>query len=196
MKTYSLFKAVFLAVTSGLLIAACVSSAKRSTGMKVFVTDSKAVMLLPPEDAWHDVDTIQFFTGSYGGTKMAMIAYTECTTEKISVVMMNDLGIEIASLLYTASGLSLKSSFLPVSAKPEYIVMDFQNVYYNPDALCKLYSAAGLSFTVCNDDGFEVRTIAEGNTIIEVIEKSPEGIVITNYLRNYKYTLKEAEDYE
>ena len=179
-----------------LFLSSCVSTKKQKV-LSVYVTDSKRVNLLAPSAVEHDVNVMQMFTGSFSASKkdsMNMIACTECTEEKISVVMMNELGIEIASLLYSSSGISLHSSFLPDGVKPEYIIMDFQNVYYKPSLLAAEYNTCGLSFTVEKNGGVERRVIMDGDVVIEMIEKKDKEILLHNYLRGYTYRLTELDD--
>lgn len=175
-----------------ILFSSCVSSQKKTEDLFIYVTDSKKVKLLAPSALEKRVDAMQMFSGSFSSAKkdsINMIAVTECTEQKISVTMMNELGIEIASLLYTDSGVFLKSSFLPEGIKPEYIVMDFQNVYYRPSLLAKEYKTSGLSFTIEENDGIEKRLIMDGKTVIEVIENKDGEILLRNYFRGYTYRL-------
>lgn len=179
-----------------LFLSSCASSKKQKL-LSVYVTDSKKVRLLAPSALEHEVNVMQMFTGSFVASKkeaVNMIACTECTAEKISVVMMNELGIEIASLLYSSSDISLQSSFLPSNVKPEYIIMDFQNVYYKPSLLATEYKASGLSFMVEKNGGVERRFIKDGDVIIEMIEKKDKEILLHNYLRGYTYRLTELDD--
>ncbi|MCR5764071.1 MAG: DUF3261 domain-containing protein [Treponema sp.] len=188
----------FLILTAGLLFSSCVTTAsKNKKTYSVFMTDTKKVNLLPPSCTEKNINVMQMFTGSFfskDSKSVNMIACTESTEKKISIVMLNELGIEMVSVLYSDEELSLKSSFLPDTVRPEYIIMDIQNIYYKSELLSGLYKDSGLSFSVKKDNNIETRLVMDGNTIIENIEKKDGEIILHNYLRGYTYRLTEIAD--
>lgn len=189
--------ALFCSAFYTLLCTTSCASMQTPKRIFVYVTDVKKVYLLPPSAVEHSVSTMQLFEGTFSDAKktsMTFIASTDCTEQKISVVMMNELGIEIASLLYSESELSLHSAFLPDGIKPEYVIMDFQNVYYSSVLLDAAYKAAGLSFTMTELDGVEHRFIKDGDVVVEMIEKKDGCITLHNYIRGYTYRLTELAD--
>lgn len=184
----------FFVLFVALLCSSCVSTRAKKELYTVHVTDTKEVSLLPVEDLENEIDIVQLFSGTYDKVSFNMLAYTECNRNKISVVMMNELGIKLGSILYSDDGILLDSKFFSDKIKGEYIIIDFQNAYYKKERLADLYKASGLSFEVVENKDSEIRTIMDGDIVIEEIEKSDGKITIRNYLRNYKYVLTEVID--
>ena len=77
--------------------------------------------------------------------------------------------------------------------KAEYILLDFQNAYYDAGALAAAYGAKGLSFVVSTEDGKEVRRVQDGGDTIEELVKDGESVTITNLLRGYRYELRKID---
>ena len=188
-------------------------SARTAAIPAVYITDTKAVSLLPPSAMAGSLDGIQLFTGSYGTQRFSFQAYTRADGEGISMTLLNEMGITLATFSYSKDGTNFQSAYLPDSIRAEYMLMDFQNCYYDADALRDHYAAAGLRFACSREAGREYRRIFDGghagsrqdgtdgplHLIEEIIrEKTAEGerLTIQNSLRSYRYELLQVEDAE
>ena len=109
------------------------------------------------------------------------------------MTLLNDLGIGMGTLRYDGAGLDFSSPYFPQSVKAEYILLDFQNAYYDAGALAAAYGAKGLSFVVSTEDGKEVRRVQDGGDTIEELVKDGESVTITNLLRGYRYELRKID---
>lgn len=176
--------------------------APRSSGSAartVYVTDTKAVSLLPPECMAGSMDAFQLLTGSYGTQHFALQAYTRADADGISMTLLNEMGITVATLSYTKDGTNFQSAYMPDSIRAEYMLLDFQNAYYDADALRDHYAASGLRFERSAGDAGEHRYIYDGRTLIEEIVTATAGregtsVTVTNRLRSYRYELAELTE--
>ncbi len=184
----------------GLLLLGLLSSCASTKGAyvskyKVFVTNTKRVSLLPTRCMDGSMDSLMLFNGSFGDTKFSMQAYIYSDDAEMEVVLLNEFGAGMGTLFYADDSVELDSALFPSSLKPEYIVADFQNAFYDAQALKSNYESNGLSFTVAVDSqGRELRQILNKGTVIESIEKFGGVTTITNRLRGYTYILTEAEE--
>ena len=172
-----------------------------STAGTVYITDTKTVSLLPPECMAGSLAALQLFTGSYGPQTFAFQAYSRADADGISMTLLNEMGITVATLSYTKDGTNFQSAYLPDSIRAEYMLLDFQNAYYDADALRNHYAANGLRFACSQEGGREYRRIYDGRKLIEEItieENTAAGtrLSVQNYLRSYHYELTELEDAE
>lgn len=166
---------------------------KEATDKKVYVTDKKSITILAPDELARDVDQLQLFTGEWNEKKITMQCYTVCDENGITVFLMNEFGIDMGTLSYKNGRVSVDSSFFPENIKGAYIIADLQNVYYDVSALERNYAHAGLAFKVIQLQDTELRTIYDGNVLIEKIEKYENKIVIHNFLRGYRFVLQGEE---
>ena len=178
------------------------TDAPRSSGSAartVYVTDTKAVSLLPPECMAGSLDTLQLLTGSYGPQHFSFQAYTRADADGISMTLLNEMGITVATLSYTKDGTNFQSAYLPDSIREEYMLLDFQNAYYDADALRDHYAANGLRFERSRESGRDYRRIYDGRKLIEEIiteENTAAGtrLSVQNRLRSYRYELAELTE--
>jgi hypothetical protein len=153
----------------------------------VHLTDNAKFELLPPSAIETPFDGPQQISGEYGGNEYLMDAWTIADETKIDIVVYTSMAVQVATLSYDGTSASLKSSLFPKSLKPEYIIADFQLVYYKSQALAPALAAAGLTF---REEG-NVRTVSgpDGAEIIK-ITKTGGTVVYQNKLRKYSYTLR------
>ena len=156
----------------------------------VYVTNTKKINLLMPENAAVTLDALQLFNGTFGDTSFSMISYTQIDESGISLSLMNDFGADMGNLFYDGSEVSFESAYLPSKLPGEYIVAEIQNAYYDEAALKKNYADAGLCFEVKEP---QLRKIYYGKKLIEEIFISEESVKITNYFRGYSLELVNAE---
>ncbi len=156
----------------------------------VYVTNSKKINLLPPENTTVELDILQQFNGTFGDTDFSMLSFSQIDKSEISLSLINDFGTDMGHLYYDGEHVSFKSPYLPSKLPGEYIVAEIQNAYYDEKVLQENYSKAGLKFD-CETAG--LRKIYDGKKLIEEIFISDDKVKIINYLRAYSFELVNAE---
>jgi hypothetical protein len=175
-----------------LLITSCKSTrAQQSEALRpVYVTNTKKIKLLSPENTTVSLDILQQFNCTFGETSFTMLSFTQIDKNEISLSLINDFGTDMGHLFYSGEHVSFKSAFLPSKLPGEYIVAEIQNAYYDEKVLQENYSKAGLKFD-CETAG--LRKIYDGKKLIEEIFISDDKVKIINYLRGYSFELINAE---
>ena len=164
----------------------------------VYVTNTKKVYLLPVESIRTPVESYQYFEGDFGSKKFNSNLFLTADSSGISVLILNEMGIEMGLLVYDGESASLESTLFPKSLKCEYILLDLQNAYAEEDALKKHYASYGLEFEEVSQPASQgpdvkIRWIKNGKKIIEKIIIFEKKIEIENILRGYSYRLTAAE---
>lgn len=187
-----LVSASLLLITILFLISSCKSTrAVQNTELRpVYVTNSKKINLLPPENTTVSLDILQLFNGTFGDTDFSMLSFSQIDKSEISLSLINDFGTDMGHLYYDGDHVSFKSAYLPSKLPGEYIVAEIQNAYYDEKVLQENYSKAGLKFE-CETPG--LRKIYDGKKLIEEIFISDDKVKIINYLRGYSFELINAE---
>ena len=187
-----LVSASLLLITILFLISSCKSTrAVQNTELRpVYVTNSKIINLLPPENTTVELDILQQFNGTFGDTDFSMLSFSQIDKSEISLSLINDFGTDMGHLYYDGDHVSFKSAYLPSKLPGEYIVAEIQNAYYDEKVLKENYSKAGLKFD-CETPG--CRKIYDGKKLIEEIFILDDKIKIINYLRAYTFELINAE---
>ena len=187
-----LVSASLLLITILFLISSCKSTrvVKNTELRPVYVTNSKKINLLPPENTTVELDILQQFNGTFGDTDFSMLSFSQIDKSEISLSLINDFGTDMGHLYYDGDHVSFKSAYLPSKLPGEYIVAEIQNAYYDEKVLQENYSKAGLKFE-CETPG--LRKIYDGKKLIEEIFVSDDKVKIINYLRAYSFELVNAE---
>jgi hypothetical protein len=196
-KVYLKFLLFFFCAFVSYLSVSCATTGNRAVGRSypVYITNMKKVYLLPAGCMSGTVDALQLLTGTYGKNSFSIQAYIRANQSGIFVSLLNDFGTDMGKLDYTDGNITFASAVFPSSFKPQYIISDFQNVYYDAGALARYYAESSLAFTAeTAADGTELRRICDGENCIEEIRKNGGTVTIVNNLRNYTYQLKEAEE--
>ena len=180
---HSFFLTVFLFVT-----VSCVTVKPLPNLSPVFVTNTKSINLLPPEDIQNDIDTLYALNIEFGNEKFYVITLIQADKSGIFLSLMNDFGTDMGSLEYTENSAVLDCSLIPEKLKPEYLIADLQNAFYDASAVKQNLNASRLNFEVEQNETGEVRRILNGSKLIEKIEITENEIKIKNYLRNYEYS--------
>ena len=178
------------------LVVSCKSTRSQTQNLlrPVYVTNSKKINLLSPENVCEVQDRLQLFNGTFGDTGFSMMSYTQIDKTGISLSLINDFGTDMGNLFFDGVQVSFESAYLPSKLPGEYIVAEIQNAYYDEEILQKNYASAGLRFEVLSeDDSVKVRKIFDGKKLIEEIYISEEKVNIINYLRGYSFELINAE---
>lgn len=180
-----------------LFLFSCASTTKTAGAeiSPVYITNSKKFFLLPPERIERNIDSLQLIVGSFGSSEFAMQVYLQADAAGFSLFLLNDFGTNMGTLSYDGMRVRFDSSLFPKGLKAEYIAADLQFAYYRPEAISDALSEIGLRFDVLVDsDGTEVRRIMDKEKCIEEIRRGAGTTVITNFLRDYRYHLQEAEE--
>ena len=187
-----LVSASILLITIVFLSISCKSTRtiQNSELRPVYVTNSKKINLLPPENTTVELDILQQFNGTFGDTDFSMLSFSQIDKSEISLSLINDFGTDMGHLYYDGDHVSFKSAYLPSKLPGEYIVAEIQNAYYDEKVLQENYSKAGLKFE-CETPG--LRKIYDGKKLIEEIFISDDKVKIINYLRGYSFELINAE---
>jgi hypothetical protein len=156
------------------------------------VTNKVQYVLLPPTAIEKPLDMAQQISGSYGNQDMVMDAWVQADDQGITLALLSSMGSSLGELSFSEGALSFVSSLFPPSLRVEYVVADFQFCFYRIDALKPALGKLRLTVEIQDGPGGarEVRRILDGKKLIIEIEKAPEAVHYTNYLRNYRYTLR------
>ena len=192
-----------------LVLSLCLNScaSKSQTGKNlistklrsVYITNSKKVNLLLPENNAGVFDGLQLLNGSFGEQSFNLLSYTQIDSNGISLSLMNDFGTDIGNLFYDGDKVIFDSAYFPKSLPGEYIICDIQNAFYDTFVLEENYKNAGLIFEkliILRETGSpeEYRRIYDGKKLIEEIKITYDTVTIKNYLRGYEYELTKVEE--
>lgn len=182
------------------LFFSCASNKVQTVGNlnPVYVTNTKAVNLLPPSTRAVPVDQVQLLNGRFGTQEFTLITYFQLDSNGIFITLLNDFGTDMGSASYDGNTVQFDSPVFPKNMKAEYIIADIQNAYYDFEELKANFEKSGLIFeeNVCGDKGDNphvTRLIKNNKKVIEEITISEKSIRIQNYLRGYEYNLTQAE---
>ncbi len=167
-----------------LLLGSCASV--KNTLRPVYVTNTKKINLLPPEQLAQEYEGMQMFSGSFGDRTFSLLSYSQIDENGIYLTLMNDFGTDMGSLSYDGVSVCIDSPFFSKDMPGEYIIAEMQNLYYDVSALKALYKASNLLYIV-NKDGS--RSIYDGKKIIEEIQITDKTVKVTNYLRGYSFAI-------
>lgn len=183
------------------LFFSCTSNKIQTVGNlnPVYVTNTKAVNLLPPATRAVPIDQVQLLNGRFGTQEFTLITYFQLDSSGIFITLLNDFGTDMGSATFDGNTVQFDSPVFPKNMKAEYIIADIQNAYYNFEDLRENFEKSGLIFeektvNVNNGDSPHViRSIKDKKKLIEEITISEKSIKIQNYLRGYEYNLTQAE---
>lgn len=184
------------------LFFSCASNKVQPVGNlnPVYVTNTKAVNLLPPSTRTVPVDQIQLLNGRFGTQEFTLITYFQLDSNGIFITLLNDFGTDMGSASYDGNTVQFDSPVFPKNMKAEYIIADIQNAYYDFEELKANFEKSGLIFEekiiTSGDNGDRphvTRLIKNNKKVIEEITISEKSIRIQNYLRGYEYNLTQAE---
>lgn len=192
--------AVCMTLAGTALLSSCahLRAGSPSEDFTVYITNTKKITLMQPACMSGSVDELQLLNGKYGITKFSMQTWVQSDSEKMNMELMNELGTGIGQVFYDGRTIQAESPFFPKNMKAAYIVADFQFCFYDAEKIRELLSASGLSFderTETDENGGErtVRTIRDGDKIIEQITKTKKTSSLKNNLRGYEYILQTVE---
>lgn len=187
---------IIASILSAFLFFGCASARHKngSAVSPVYITNSKRFYLLPPEDIERPAEYFQLLTGSFGEKSFVLQVFLQADEHGLFLSLLNDFGAGMGTLVYDGARISFDSSVFPAGIKAEYIAADLQFAYYKPSALKERLADVNLDFVITEENGAEIRRIMNGKKCIMQISKSGGTVDIENFLRGYRYNLKEASD--
>lgn len=187
-------KKEFFLLTLLFTLVSCTSNKVVHTTEPVYVTNTKSVYILSPENMEGEIDSLQLLNGNFGETTFTLFVYFQSDKNGMYMSLLNDFGTDMGSLSYDGTNVVFDSAVFPANLKAEYIICDIQNAYYNLEGLSENYRLSGLSFEETEENGNKIRLVKNGKKIIERITFSDNSIKIQNILRGYEYNLTEGEE--
>lgn len=160
----------------------------------VYITNSRTIQLLPPENMDGIIDCVQLLIGKFGSQEFSFITYFYSDSERLDLSLMSDMGTDLGFIEYDGNNVNFESSVIPGNLSAEYVIADIQNAYYSADALKENYKNSRLIFEEEKTETGKIRKILSGKNVIEQITISENSITIQNYLRGYTYNLTVGEE--
>ena len=204
---------LFLALP--VFIFSCATNSPTSSVSKfspVYVTNSSNYELLPTTYIEEKIDSLQKMTASFktgkNQSEFSADVFVLADKTQISMTIMSDLGTTIASLFYDGSSIEFDSELLPKNLRPEYVIADFQQAFYDAQKLRSELLKIGIEFEASfknnSDGGFtETRILSQKERKISKITKTYskgksggkilKSVRYENFLRGYEYSLIGAE---
>lgn len=139
------------------------------------------------------IDELQQLTGSYGEKNFSFLVYTKAGAERTEMLVLNDFGTEMARLEYSAQGLNVTGLAATAGLSAEYIMADFQLVYYSASLIEAQLVRAGLRFVERSGSDRIVREVYDGDALIIRIERDSTGVDFRNILRGYSYSIRKGQ---
>lgn len=188
-----------MALSILLSLASCAGSptsrgaGERGADGAVYLTNRAAFRFLDTGGIEAPMDMLQRLDGAYGEREFSFMIYVLADSARVEMIVLNDLGSEIARIVYeggvvTSSGLVTKAGL-----SPNYILADFQLAWYREEAVSAGLAASGLSCADRREGELTVREIHDGDETIIRIEKRAESLSFRNILRGYSYTITYGE---
>ncbi len=180
---------------AALLTAGCAGAPPPGPALKpVYLTDDKAVTLLPTRALDRPIAVRQLMEGHYGSQSYSFEAYVKADAERITMIAFSGFGTQVYSLTYRDSGIDFTAVPFAGPLHPEYLVADFQLCYFPAKAVASMVDAAGLSFSETPSADGWIREVRDGTKTILSIARRGTTIELENRLRGYGYTIREAEE--
>ena len=157
---------------------------------RVYLTNSRAMRLLPPSALDRDLEWYQQIEGSYQGETYYLDAYVQADRDHLVMVAFNSFGTEIFELQYAEGSVRCSAALSLGSMRPEYILADFQLCFFPAGPVRRALSAAGLSFEERTEGDALVRTVRAGDELIVEIRRTAGEVRYRNLLRGYQYIVR------
>lgn len=176
---------------------------------KVFVTNTNRVDILPTNSITSEIDEYYLFEGTFGDKKFNATLNIQADSNGIDILILNDFGVEMGSISYDGMNATMNCNLFPKKIKPEYILLDLQNVFADFEVLKNHYQKYNLDFeeiterclpfpAEINEPQYFVvdRILSKKERNIEIIENNTNSrtVTIKNLLRDYEYKLTKAEE--
>jgi hypothetical protein len=183
------------AVLTAFQLAACASAPLRQTGpAPVWITNQKAVVILPPAALSTSLELQQQIEGDFQGQTYVMQTVVDAAPDHFSLYALNAFGTQVFELQYEASGVRYSTGLPIPNFKPEYLLADWQLCFFPAPAVAGMLRSAGLDFaeTRAADGGWTRRVRDGGAAIIEITGDAAGTVRYRNLLRGYAYTITQG----
>ena len=181
-------RAIKLVIVLAVLL--CLSSC---TTLRIKMGENSRFTLLPLSAIEGPVDSYQLITGSFPGYEnVAMEAWFTCDENDLQLTMFAPTGQTMGKVFYDGKTISFESSFLPeYRIICMYIVADMQLCFATTGAIGAELSKSDLYMVeTYSGNILTKRIIVEDDELVYLIEYQDNGITVTNYLRDYSYTIE------
>ena len=161
--------------------------------LSVKMGDDSRFTLLPPSAITEPMDSYQLITGSFPGYEnVAMEAWFTSDETSLSLVMFAPTGQTMGKVFYDGNDIVFESSFLPeYRIIGLYIIADLQLCFATTGAIGAELSKSDLYMVeTYSGNILTKRIIVEDDELVYLIEYQDNGITVTNYLRDYSYTIE------
>lgn len=170
-----IFTAACVVLVLGLVSCATNKNVNAAVTYRVYTTNTKRVTLLPPNAMSQNINSLYLMNAEFGNDEFSVLAYVTADGNGISADLLSDFGTNLGTLVYDENGvITLDSEIFPKSLPPEYVVMDFQNAFYDAEKLQAAYEKSRLKFDVEfseeEDCVVETRRIFDKEKLIEEIK--------------------------
>lgn len=170
-----IFTAACVVLILGLASCATNKNVNAAVTYRVYTTNTKRVTLLPPNAMSQNINSLYLMNAEFGNDEFSVLAYVTADGNGISADLLSDFGTNLGTLVYDEKGvITLDSEIFPKSLPPEYVVIDFQNAFYDAEKLQAAYEKSRLKFEVEfseeEDCVVETRRIFNGKKLIEEIK--------------------------
>ena len=161
--------------------------------LSVKMGDDSRFTLLPPSAITEPMVSYQLITGSFPGYEnVAMEAWFTSDETSLSLMMFAPTGQTMGKVFYDGNDIVFESSFLPeYRIIGLYIIADLQLCFATTGAIGAELSKSDLYMVeTYSGNILTKRIIVEDDELVYLIEYQDNGITVTNYLRDYSYTIE------
>lgn len=138
----------------------------------------------------NEIAEFQKIEGRFEKRQFNFLAYTVANDSVIDIIILNEMGMEIGAANYNGDTVTSSGFFNTYGLPAEYLIADFQLVYYRPGCLENSFSGEATRITEEEDaDGVARRNVYETDELISTIEYREDVLTFTNILRGYSYTI-------
>lgn len=138
----------------------------------------------------NEIAEFQKIEGRFEKRQFNFLAYTVANDSVIDIIILNELGMEIGAATYNGDTVTSSGFFNTYGLPADYLVADFQLVYYRPECLETAFSGSDIRITEeHNEAGVPCRNIYEAGELISTIEYREDVLTFTNILRGYSYII-------
>lgn len=170
-----------------LVLASC-------TSLKIRMGESSDFHLLPLASVGEPLDSYQLVSGTFPGFDegMSLEAWLVWDDQSLELMLFAPTGQTMGKVLYDGERLSFESTFMPeYRIIGMYIAADMQLCFATSEALETEFGENGMILIEGFDDGrLTRRSVFEDGSPVYEITYSDNVISVTNFLRDYSYTIE------
>lgn len=178
-----------LLVCTALALTSCATVKSVNNLSKVYVTNTKQINLLPPQDIESPIDDIMLLNGDFGDVSFTLKTLVQADDSGLYFSLLNDFGTDMGTIEYDGIDAIADTPILPEKLKPEYIINDFQNAFYKVSKITENLNKSNLDLKVIKEGEKEIRQVWSGKKLVEEVTVTSAGAIIVNHLRGYSFGL-------